>query len=94
MDPEEFNIPRITISKEEIKEALVGWCDEAYDLLESEGFNIPATESMEQAYLAIRRMLGLYVENEQFEKCKLLKDILSSNFPDRDISPLLDYKDV
>lgn len=75
-----------------IQSTLVNWCNEAYLLLKEERLKFKTEEEKEQANLAIRRMLGLFIEEEEYEKCLLLKDILEKNFK-HNTSPLFDYKE-
>jgi len=76
---------------EVIQSTLVSWCNEAYSLLKEEGLKVKTEKDKEQANLALRRMLGLFIEEEEYEKCILLKDILEKNFS-HNTSPLFDYR--
>jgi hypothetical protein len=47
----------------------------------------------EDTILGIRRMMGLYSDLEEFEKCSLLKSaLLRTKFPDP--TPLFDYREI
>ena len=63
-------------TSEVIQSTLVGWCNEAYSLLKEEGLRVSTEKDKEQANLALRRMLGLFIEEEEYEKCVLVRDIL------------------
>ena len=43
------------------------------------------------AQLAIRRMLGLFIDQEEYEKCIFLKKFLDENFEGNN-DPLFDYR--
>jgi hypothetical protein len=78
---------------EVIQSTLVGWCNEAYSLLKEEGLRVSTEKDKEQANLALRRMLGLFIEEEEYEKCVLVRDILEKNFS-HNSSPLFDYREI
>lgn len=77
----------------ELQTTLIQWCNEAYDLLQQEGLKLTTKEDKEQARLAMRRMLGLFIEEEEYEKCILVKKILEKNFKG-DVTPLFDYREL
>lgn len=69
------------------------WCHEGYSLLEADGLVITNDEEKESAYLALRRMLALFIDEEEYEKCQVVKRVLDENF-EEDKSPLFDYKEA
>lgn len=73
------------------RETLIEWCNEAYSLLQEQGLKATTEEYKEQANLALRRMLGLFIDQEEYEKCILLKEILDKNFESGSL-PLFDYR--
>lgn len=90
-DHQEYN-GSIETNSAELQTTLIQWCNEAYDLLQQDGLKLTTKEDKEQARLAMRRMLGLFIEEEEYEKCILVKQILEKNFKG-DITPLFDYKE-
>lgn len=77
----------------ELQTTLIQWCNEAYDLLRQEGLKLSTEKDRNQALLAMRRMLGLFIEEEEYEKCILIKQILEKNF-EGELTPLFDYKEL
>jgi len=77
----------------ELQTTLMQWCNEAYDLLRQEGLKLSTEKDRNQALLAMRRMLGLFIEEEEYEKCILIKQILEKNFKG-ELTPLFDYKEL
>ena len=75
------------------RETLIGWCNEAYSLLQEQGLKAKTEKGKEQANLALRRMLALFIDQEEYEKCILLKEILDKNFGSGSL-PLFDYRQV
>lgn len=69
------------------------WCLEGYSLLEEEGLIINTEEEKESANLALRRMLALFIDEEEYEKCFVIKKVLDDNF-EEDKSPLYDFKEI
>lgn len=91
-DHQEYN-GSVETDNTELQTTLIQWCNEAYDLLQQEGLKLTTKEDKEQARLAMRRMLGLFIEEEEYEKCILVKQILEKNFKG-DVTPLFDYKEL
>lgn len=91
-DHQEYN-GSVETDNKELQTTLIQWCNEAYDLLQQEGLKLTTKEDKEQARLAMRRMLGLFIEEEEYEKCILVKQILEKNFKG-DVTPLFDYKEL
>lgn len=81
------------IDEQQLESTLKKWCDEAYELLQEEGLRISNEADRAQALLALRRMLGLFIEQEEYEKCTLVKQILEKNYKtNSDLTPLFDYR--
>ncbi len=71
------------------------WCNEGYSLLKEEGINFNNEEEKESVNLALRRMLALFIDDEEYEKCHVIKKVLEQNFEDtEDTSPLFDFKEI
>ncbi len=75
------------------KETLFRWSNDGYDLLEKGNVdllrNIMGDAGCKRA---IRRMLAIFTESEDFEKCSTVQNILNNNFKGN-VSPLYDYID-
>ncbi len=69
------------------------WCLEGYSILEEEGLVINTEEEKESVNLALRRMLALFIDEEEYEKCHVIKKVLDANFKE-DKSPLYDFKEI
>lgn len=69
------------------------WCLLAYALLEEGGLIINDDEEKESTNLALRRMLALFIDEEEYEKCYVIKKALDENFQD-DKTPLYDFKEI
>jgi hypothetical protein len=70
------------------------YCEKGYNAIKScklEDFD--KLENPEIAKSAMLRMLGLFEENEEFEKCKVIKGILNYRFPG-EIEPKYDYRKI
>jgi hypothetical protein len=68
------------------------WCRQGYELIE-QGAQVSDLEDPSQANLAMRRMLGLFIDTEEYEKCGVLKIILEREFPGN-TSPVFDYREI
>jgi uncharacterized coiled-coil DUF342 family protein len=83
----------IQVQEENLIRTLKKWCDEAYNLLQEQPLEISSEEDRLQTILALRRMLGLYIDQEEYEKCVTIKKIIDEKFKkESDLSPLFDYK--
>lgn len=89
IDPEELD----TLLKTNRKLFEV-YCEKGYDAISKcplEDFD--KLENPQIALSAMQRMLGLFEENEEFEKCKVIKKILEYRFPG-EYSPIYDYRKI
>jgi hypothetical protein len=68
------------------------WCNEGYSLLQDEGISFNNDEEKESVNLALRRMLALFIDDEEYEKCHKIKKILEEHF--EETSPLYDFKEI
>ena len=65
----------------------------AYGILVIEGLGSVDQNNKPDAILAIRRILGLMEEEEQFERCLFLKNFLVEHLKVKDPQPLFDFND-
>lgn len=72
------------------KETIISWCNEAFLLISKSEFDTASLRDRADANIALRRMLGVYIELEEYEKCSQIKKILDQNFT-FEVSPLFDY---
>jgi len=73
------------------KEIFADYCNEAYSvLLEVKKKEIRVSQ-FKDANLALRRMLGLFIDQEEYEKCAFLKKFLDENFEGNN-DPIFDYR--
>ena len=73
------------------KQLFVESCNEAFVVLKQvKKEKIPVVE-FGGAQLAIKRMLGLFIDQEEYEKCIFLKKFLDENFEGNN-DPLFDYR--
>ena len=73
------------------KEIFTDYCNEAYTvLLEAKKKEIRVSQ-FKDANLALRRMLGLFIDKEEYEKCIFLKKFLDENFKGNN-DPIFDYR--
>jgi hypothetical protein len=73
------------------RELFEKYCEKAYAaIVKCELEDFDKLQNPETAKSALLRMLGLFEENEQFEKCKVVRDILAYRFPG-EIAPKYDY---
>lgn len=77
----------------DFKTTFKNWCLEGYTLLEEEGISINNEEERESINLALRRMLALFIDEEEYEKCLVIKKALDYHFVE-DKTPLYDYKEI
>ena len=63
-----------------------------YDLIVSKGIDAVDYSDRENAILAIRRILGLMIEEEQFERCHFIQNFLSKELGVADPKPVFDFK--
>jgi len=77
------------------KEDFANYCNEAYNTLiyfKGKKTKIRLNE-IKDSNLAIRRMLGLFIDREEFEKCTELKELLDLNFEGNN-EPIFDYREL
>lgn len=65
-----------------------------YDLLEKRGIKAVDLKEKEEAVIAIKRILGLMIIDEEYEKCDFLKKFLRETLSQEDPSPIFDFKDL
>lgn len=76
------------------RELFEKYCEKAYAaIVNCELSDFDKLQNPETAKSAMLRMLGLFEENEEFEKCKVIKDIIAYRFPG-DIQPKYDYSKI
>ena len=95
MENEEYNLDPeqvLNIAREAAKAQFVVWCNEGYEMLK-EGSVLEKVADKEEANLAMRRMLGLFIDNEEYEKCQFIKKSLDKHFPG-ETEPLFDYRHI
>jgi hypothetical protein len=68
-------------------------CEDALQTLRRQELKITKVNFDENSILSIRRMLGLYVDLEEFEKCCFLKSLLEKCSPNN-TTPVFDYREV
>jgi hypothetical protein len=68
-------------------------CEDALQNLRMQELKITKINFDENSILAIRRMLGLYGDLEEFEKCCFLKSLLEKCLP-KNTTPVFDYREV
>jgi len=84
----------IEIARETAHARFVAWCNEGYEALQHIGVEaIKDKEKRKEANRAMRRMLGLFIDREEYEKCAFLKTTLENNFPG-ETEPLFDYREI
>ena len=69
------------------------YCNEAYSVLLKAKKKKIGIAQFKDADLALRRMLGLFIDKEEYEKCILLKNFLDENFTGNN-DPLFDYREL
>lgn len=73
------------------KQLFVESCNEAFVVLkQAKKEKMPVVE-FGGAQLAIKRMLGLFIDQEEYEKCTFLKKFLDEHFEGNN-DPLFDYR--
>ena len=76
------------------RELFEKYCEKAYAaIVNCKLSDFDKLQNPETAKSAMLRMLGLFEENEEFEKCKVIKDIIAYRFPG-DIQPKYDYSKI
>jgi hypothetical protein len=84
----EANAAEFTKNQIEIqKKIFIEGCYEAYDLLTSKGKEALAVGELSAICSAIDRMTALFLLNEEYERCKFLKEFASANIPGYVIVP-------
>lgn len=73
------------------KQLFVDSCNEAFVVLNKAKKEKRGVSDIDGAQLAIRRMLGLFIDQEEYEKCIFLKKFLDENFEGNN-DPLFDYR--
>jgi len=85
------------ITQEELgrtrKENFIFYCDQGFDLLTQAAMAGTDLKSIKDSNLALRRMLGFFVDQEEFEKCSLIKMLLEKHFPGN-TEPIFDYRKI
>ncbi len=85
------------ISKEDLqrirRENFISYCSEGFDLLEKAAVSGTDLKSIKEANFAMRRMLGFFVDQEEFEKCSVIKGLLDKHFPGN-TEPIFDYRKI
>jgi len=82
LDNQDFKMP---------KQLFVDSCNEAFVVLNQAKKEKMGVSDIGGAQLAIRRMLGLFIDQEEYEKCIFLKKFLDENFEGNN-DPLFDYR--
>jgi hypothetical protein len=82
LDNQDFKMP---------KQLFVDSCNEAFVVLNQAKKEKMGVSDIGGAQLAIRRMLGLFIDQEEYEKCIFLKKFLDENFKGNN-DPLFDYR--
>ncbi len=73
------------------KEIFTGYCNEAYTVLLEAKKKKLSVSQFKDADLALRRMLGVFIDKEEYEKCSFLKKFLDENFEGNN-EPIFDYR--
>ena len=73
------------------KQLFVESCNEAFVVLKQVKKEKMPVAEFGGAQLAIKRMLGLFIDQEEYEKCTFLKKFLDENFEGNN-DPLFDYR--
>jgi hypothetical protein len=73
------------------REIFTGYCNEAYTVLLEARKEKLSVSQFKDADLALRRMLGLFIDKEEYEKCSILKKFLDENFKGNN-DPIFDYR--
>lgn len=98
MDPEEYEDhyydPREVekLEREAAKNQFAEWCNEGYEML-SQKMSLTDVAEKDEAHMAMRRMLGYFIDEEEYEKCRVIKTVLDTNFPGN-TAPLFDYRNI
>lgn len=79
--------------REEEKKKFRNLAYKAYDMLVKEGMDSVDLKNKENAILAIRRVLGLMEQEEEFERCFFLKTFLNEKLGVANPEPLFDFND-
>jgi len=74
------------------RQQFIEGCLEAYELFE-QGAQIGEVGPDGSECLAIRRILGFFIDAEEYEKCSLIKRILEEKFPGQ-TEPVFDFRDL
>jgi hypothetical protein len=75
------------------KDDFVSYCSHGFDLLEKAAVSGTDIKSIREANTAMRRMLGFFVDQEEFEKCSVIKGLLQKHFPGN-TEPIFDYRKI
>jgi hypothetical protein len=75
------------------KQKFIESCNEAFSALCLVEFENIDLNDVQDANFALRRMLGLFLDLEEYEKCSLVQRILNHHFPGNS-SPLFEYRDI
>lgn len=63
-----------------------------YKVLKVHGTKAISELDKKVALIAIKRILGIMEDREEYEKCIFLHDFLKTEFQGEDIAPVFDYK--
>lgn len=94
MEPEDFD-QEFTFDEKEIIEKMIKekekqfsqGCQEGYLLIEKHGKEALDLTDKESSEEAVRRMLGYFIQIEEYEKCAVLQSVYREVFK-REISPI------
>lgn len=75
----------------EAKKNFIAAAYRAYDVLVKDGINAVNTIQKDSAILAIRRILGLMQEREEYERCFFLKTFLEEEMGIEEPHPVFDF---
>lgn len=75
------------------KNNFIDYCNTAFELLKNMDNTKLSVAKIAGSKLALRRMLGLFVDQEDFEKCIYIKKFLEDNFEGNN-NPLHDYRQL
>lgn len=75
------------------KRIFIETCYQAYEALCLSGEEYLDFSDFPDSNFALRRILGLFLDLEEYEKCILIQSILEEHFPGN-TSPLFEYRDI
>ena len=94
MEPEDFD-QEFTFDEKELIDQMIRekekqfsqGCQEGYLLIEQHGKKALDLSDKESAQEACQRMLGYFIQIEEYEKCSTIKNVYEQTFK-KDISPI------